>query len=162
MNVGGIPIKARIDSGAEITILSSKIFEKFSKQPTIVKKVVMQMADYDAVLQGFIVKPVQMKLGSQVFKERLYVAPITDDMLLGHDILHHLGVLLDLQTDTLILKDERIPLTTSFKEGKPVIGRVSINKRTVVPPNSTVRLSCQLSTTFQEDYCIEPMSELSF
>ena len=109
MNVGGIPIKARIDSGAEITILSSKIFEKFSKQPTIVKKVVMQMADYDAVLQGFIVKPVQMKLGSQVFKERLYVAPITDDMLLGHDILHHLGVLLDLQTDTLILKDERIP-----------------------------------------------------
>ena len=70
LNVGGIPVKARIDSGVEITILSSKIFEKFSKQPTIVKKVVMQMADNDAVLQGFIVKPVQMKLGSQVFKER--------------------------------------------------------------------------------------------
>ena len=88
------------------------------------------------------------------------MAPITDDMLLGHDILHHLGVLLDLQTDTLILKDERIPLTTCFKDGKQVIARVSINKTMVVPPNSTVRLSCQLSTTFQEDYCIEQMSEL--
>ena len=70
LNVGGIPVKARIDSGAEITIISSKISEKLSKQPTIVKKVVMQMADNDAVLQGFIVKPVQIQLGSQVFKER--------------------------------------------------------------------------------------------
>ena len=89
------------------------------------------------------------------------MAPITDDMLLGHDIVHHLGVLLDLQTDTLILKDERIPLTTSFKDGKPVIARVSINKRTVVPPNYTVRLLCQLSTPFQEYYGIEPMDEIS-
>ena len=50
LNVGGIPLKAQIDSGAEITILSSKIFEKFSKQQTIVKKVVMQMTYYDAAL----------------------------------------------------------------------------------------------------------------
>ena len=82
-------------------------------------------------------------------------------MLLGHDILIHHGVLLVLLTDTLILKDEMIPLTTIFKDGKPWKATVSINKRMVVPPNSTLRLSCHLSTTFQEDNCIEPMGETS-
>lgn len=160
MKVGELVINARIDSGAEITILSSKVYEKLKKPPAKIKDVIMQMAD-DAVLKGFIVKPLKMKLGDQSFQERVYVAPIADEMLLGHDILHHLGVMLDMQTDTLILKEERIPISTVFKDGKPVVARVSVKKRVVVPPNSAVRLQCKLNTELHEDYCVEPVSHLS-
>ena len=96
LTVGSIDINARIDSGAEIIILSSKIYEKLSKAPAQVKEVDLQMADNDSVMKGFIIQPLKMRLGNQCFNERVYVASIGDDMLLGHDLLHHLGVCLNL------------------------------------------------------------------
>ena len=47
LKVGSIDINARVDSGAEITILSSKIYEKLNNAPAKVKEVGLQMADKD-------------------------------------------------------------------------------------------------------------------
>ena len=76
-------------------------------------------------------------------------------MLLGHDLLHHLGVLLDMHSNTLALNGEKIPVETLFKDGKPLVARVSLTKRVVVSPNSAVRLPCKMDTT-SDDYYIEP------
>ena len=160
LKVGNRSIKARIDSGAEITILSLKIYEQLVKAPAKIKNVDLQMADNDTVLKGFIIQPLKMKLGNQSFSERVYVAAIGDDMLLGHDLLHHLGVCLDMQTDTLILNGERVPITTSFKDGRLTVARVSLQKKVTVPPNSVVRLSCKMDTTMPDDYFIEPVEQL--
>jgi len=78
LKVGGRVVKARIDTGAEITILSDKIYESLKEKPAKVQVVEMQLADKDNVLKGFVTRPVQMRLGSQIFQERLYVAPISD------------------------------------------------------------------------------------
>ena len=112
------------------------------------------MADNDTVLKGFSIQSLKMKLGNQGFSKRVYVASIGDDMLLGHDLLHHLGVCLDMQTDTLVLNGERIPITTSFKDSRLIVARVSVRKRVTVPPNSVVRLTCKLNTKIQEDYFV--------
>ena len=160
MKVGSMDINARIDSSAEITILSSKIFEQLKKVPAKIKDVNLQIADNDTVLKGFIIQPLKMKLGNQGLSERVYVASIGDDMLLGHDLLHHLGVCLDMQTDTLVLNGERIPVTTSFKHSRLIIARVSMRKRVTVPPNSVVLFTCKLNTKIQEDYSVEPVDQL--
>ena len=160
VSIGSMKINARIDSGAEITILSSKIYDSLKKAPAKVKAVDLKMADNDTVMKGFVIQPLKMRLGNQCFSERLYVASIGDDMLLGHDLLHHLGVCLDWQTETMMLNGERIPLTTTFKDSRVTVARVSISKRTVVPPNSVVRLTCKLNTKMKEDYVIEPVDEL--
>ena len=139
LKVGSIDINARIDSGAEITILSSKIYEKLNKAPAKVKEVGLQMADKDTVMKGFIIQPLKMKLGNQCFSERVYVASIGEDMLLGHDLLHHLGVCLDMRTDTLILNEEQIPVTTSFNNNTPTVARVSVNQKVRLPPNMRSR-----------------------
>ena len=140
LKVGSIDINARIDSGAEITILSSKIYEKLNKAPAKVKEVGLQMADKDTVMKGFIIQPLKMKLGiNQCFSERVYVASIGDDMLLGHDLLHHLGVCLDMRTDTLILNEEQIPVTTSFNNNTPTVARVSVKQKVRLPPNTRGR-----------------------
>ena len=138
LKVGSIDINARIDSGAEITILSSKIYEKLNKAPAKVKEVGLQMADKDTVMKGFIIQPLKMKLGNQCFSERVYVASIGEDMLLGHDLLHHLGVCLDMQTDTLILNEEQIPVTTSFNN-TPTVARLSVKQKVRLPPNTRSR-----------------------
>ena len=139
LKVGSIDINARIDSGAEITILSSKIYEKLNKAPAKVKEVGLQMADKDTVMKGFIIQPLKMELGNQCFSERVYVASIGDDMLLGHDLLHHLGVCLDLRTDTLILKEEQIPVTTSFNNSTLTVARGSVKQKVRLPPNTRSR-----------------------
>ncbi|KAH3857646.1 hypothetical protein DPMN_100257 [Dreissena polymorpha] len=158
MEVKGVSLVARIDSGAEISILSSTVYDKFVRKPGTLKDVNMKMAD-GTVLLGFIVHPVNMEIGRQTFKERLYVAPISDEMLLGHDLLLHLGVLLDLKSDTLVINNEHIPLNTHFKDGKPVVARVTIAKRTVVPPNSVVRLKCDMCVQMK-DYFVEPKTDM--
>ena len=139
LKVGSIDINARIDSGAEITILSSKIYEKLNNAPAKVKEVGLQMADKDTVMKGFIIQPLKMKLGNQCFSERVYVASMGDDMLLGHDLLHHLGVCLDMRTDTLILNVEQIPVTTSFNNNTSTVARVSVKEKVRLPPNTRSR-----------------------
>ena len=139
LKVGSIDINARIDSGAEITILSSKIYEKLNNAPAKVKEVGLQMADKDTVKKGFIIQPLKMKLGNQCFSERVYVASIGDDMLLGHDLLHHLGVCLDMHTDTLILNEEQIPVTTNFNNNTLTVARVSVKHKVRLPPNTRSR-----------------------
>ena len=139
LKVGSIDINARIDSGAEITILSSKIYEKLNKAPAKVKEVGLQMADKDTVMKGFIIQPLKMKLGNQCFSERVYVASIGDDMLLGHDLLHHLGVCIDMRTDTLILNEEQIPVTTNFNNNTLTVARVSVKHKVRLPPNTRSR-----------------------
>ena len=61
LKVGNLEINARIDSGAEITILSSTIYHRLKKAPAKVRDVDLQMADNDSVMKGFIIQPLQMK-----------------------------------------------------------------------------------------------------
>ena len=161
LKVGNMDINARIDSGAEITILSSQIYEKLTNAPAKIKDIELLMADNDTVLKGFIIQPLKMKLGNQNFSERVHVASIGEYMLLGHDLLHHLGVCLDMRADTLILNEDRIPITTSLKDYRLTVARVSVKKKVIVPPNSVVRLPCKMNAEMQEDYFIEPVDKLN-
>jgi predicted aspartyl protease len=159
--VEDIAVKARVDSGVEITILSTQVYDRLKKKPKKVKDVEMQLADKEAVLKGFTIKPLRNEIGSQIFKERVYVAPINDEMLLGHDLLQHLGVMLDMQLDMMLLNRERIPMTTKFRVGKPVVARVTVATRIVVPPNAAVRVVCNVEANLGGDYFIESEKDLS-
>ena len=76
-------------------------------------------------------------------------------MLLGHDIMQHLGVLHDMKSDTLVVNGERVPVIAHLQDKKPVVARVSLTKRVVVRPNSVVRVACILDDQLG-DYYLEP------
>ncbi|PJE78327.1 hypothetical protein CI610_02742 [invertebrate metagenome] len=103
VTVGEVPITARIDSGAEMTIISTSVFDRLRKKPKKLKDVVMHLADTESSLNGTWIAPISLKIGSSVFKESVYVAPISDEMLLGHDLLHKWGTIHDMKTDTLLI-----------------------------------------------------------
>lgn len=102
MKVKGVSIVASNYSEVQVSTLSSSVYGRFVRKPGRGKDVNMKMVDGN-VLSGFIVHPVTMKVTSQTFKERLYVAPINDAILLGHDRLRHFGVWLHLKYDALVM-----------------------------------------------------------
>ncbi|XP_076443159.1 uncharacterized protein LOC143281764 [Babylonia areolata] len=157
ITIGGIPVEAEVDSGAEITIVANSVFYSWKTKPQRVRDVVLYMADQESALQAFLTSPVQMRLGNTLFHERVYVAPISDQMLLGHDLLHHWGAVLDLKTDTLQVGKETVPMNMKFKS-TPSVARVTAARTTVVPPHSVVRVRGKLDRVLQ-DYYMEPSSQ---
>ncbi len=67
--------------------------------------------------------------------------------------------MLDMNTDTMIVNGERIPLSTSFKDSKPVVARVSVTKRVVGSTSSVVRIRCKMSAGLG-NYYKKPVDEL--
>ncbi|KAH3848627.1 hypothetical protein DPMN_091007 [Dreissena polymorpha] len=130
MLVGDRQVRARVDSGADISILSSAVYDQLERKPGKVREINMQLADKNSVLKGFVTQPLHVQLGKQSSREGVCVAPISDEMLLGHDLLRHFKALIDLHSDCLLINGESIPLNTTFRD-KPVVAKVIMFKRTV-------------------------------
>ena len=48
--VDGFPVKARVDSGAEVTIVSLSVYEQLERKPRKVRSINMQLAGKDSVM----------------------------------------------------------------------------------------------------------------
>lgn len=64
-----------------------------------------------------------------------------------------------MMTDTLVLDDEQVHLHTKFKDDKPVVARVTVTRRFVVPPSSVVRVSGKMYAELQ-DYYTESLDDI--
>ena len=62
------------DSATEVTILSDKVYQ--SHQPPKLREVTLLLAGRNMALKGFVVGPVQLKIGDRWYKETVYIAPI--------------------------------------------------------------------------------------
>ena len=109
IRVTGMDVMARVDSGAEISIMADRIYKLLDPKPKPVALSSLQLAGR-AMMEAKVVEPVTMQLGSRTFKERLYVADIRDDFLLGHDFLTAWGASLDWGLRIFEIQGEQIPL----------------------------------------------------
>ncbi|KAH3690502.1 hypothetical protein DPMN_191446 [Dreissena polymorpha] len=130
MLVGDRQVRARVDSGADSSILSSAVYDQLERKPGKVREINMQLDDKYSVLKGFVTQPLHVQLGKESSREGVCVAPISDEMLLGQDLLRNFKALIDLHSDCLLVNGERIPLNTTFRD-KPVVAKVIMFKRTV-------------------------------
>ena len=96
-------VAAVVDTAAEVTIISEDVFNAMKVKPRKVKDVKLFAAGNES-LNGSAVGPVKLKIGSKVYTEFVHVAPITQEMLLGFDILHNKAVL-NIRNKTLELME---------------------------------------------------------
>ena len=132
-------------------------------KPPCLRKVVLHTAARDTKMHGFVVGPVNLQLGASIFPESVYVAPIQDDMLLGLEFLLRHGVHIRLEERYLDFKgnDEKIPIEVERSSQKEnTVARVIIQKNTKIPPNSVVRLLCDITDKLA-DYIVEPEQGLN-
>ena len=88
--IEGRPIHAVIDSGAEVSVLSEKEFDKLpeSKSLRLTKPdIQLVVADQERRLPARGVVEVEIRIHDYTFHWPVYIASISDGLLLGSDIL---------------------------------------------------------------------------
>ena len=125
----GIALKAVVDTAATVTIVSNKVYRQWTVNPPCLKPATLKLAGRDTKMDGHIVGPVSLELGSTVFQVVVRVAPIHSDMLIGLDFLLQHGLEISLNELYLLIRadKERIPL----EKAKSQIEHYAVSKVTV-------------------------------
>ena len=130
--VGDKVARAVVDTAAEVTILSDRIYDSLRPKPPIIKQVTLNTAGRNMKMKGMIVGPVEMTLGDFVFQEFVYIAPIDDDMLLGVDLLRKHHATINIPNSSLFFQGKDV-LMTSGKPSEVSIAQVYVESTVVIP-----------------------------
>ena len=155
IEVKGHNTSAIVDGGAQVTIVNQGLFEGLNhpgpREPVRLKGIAP-----NKLMDGYLVQDVLLSLGGQSYCWDLYVAPMDDPFLLGLDFMKHHKVDTLLSRNVLVVNGEyEIPIT--FKRGiSPAgatetyeIGRVTVGKQVVVPPNTVQYIKGKVNKEFQ-------------
>ena len=155
IEVKGHNTSAIVDGGAQVTIINQGLFEGLNhtgpREPVRLKGIAP-----NKIMDGYLVRDVLLSLGGQSYHWDLYVAPIDDPFLLGLDFMKHHKVDTLLSRNVLVVNGEyEIPIT--FKCGISStgatetyeIGRVTVGKRVVIPPNTVQYIKGKASKEFK-------------
>ncbi|XP_052809612.1 uncharacterized protein LOC128238077 [Mya arenaria] len=113
MKVQDAGITAVVDTAAEVSLISFELFESLDPKPKTIMRVKMYTAGKGLIMNGLIVGPVKLKLGSLVIEENIYVSPIRDQMLLGLDNMLKYNIAVDIPQKMLRFSNECVPMLTN-------------------------------------------------
>ena len=121
IEVQGQPVKFSIDTGATITLLSSKMYQQLGKdcrpqlEPVTYK---LSMADGNSTLEVQGQGQFMIKCGDTKMKHTLVVANIIGDGLLGMDFLSRHVSEINVKEKLIIIGNDKIHMTTKYGETK--------------------------------------------
>ena len=153
MKVKGKDLDGVVDTGADGTIINSKFIDitQFEAEPVALKGL-----EPNRLITGHRIKDVPINLGGRMYRWDLYVVPIADDFLLGLDFMITYKVDPLISRNVLMVGGIEVPAT--LKRGssgqQQGIGRVQVSKRTVVPPNSVMRMECKVDRDYEGSTCL--------
>ncbi|CAC5381814.1 unnamed protein product [Mytilus coruscus] len=88
-------LKAVIDTGDEVTVLSEKVYRNLAKEHHLELKTAKRgllVAEEGKKLSATGITEIEMSLGPLRFTWLVYVAPLNDDLLLGCDIIDEMDI----------------------------------------------------------------------
>ena len=94
-------LEAVIDTVAKSTILSDEIYNKLDPKPRVLSKIKFHMAGRNITVNGYKIGPVNMRIGSTMYREIIHVVPIEYDMLLGIDFLMQQKMKIEMETNLM-------------------------------------------------------------
>ena len=138
--VKGQKVKFLVDTGAEPTILSTRILRSLPKTPRSAfqgKSTRLQLADGQPLhAQGPVL--CNLSIGDKTVVEAVYVAPVEDEAILGLDTLRALGLNLSIAGVSV---EGRAPVC---QVTAPCVHRVKVSKDYIIPARSEISVHGQL------------------
>jgi len=136
--VQGTPVKFLIDTGANITIVKSSVWEQMSNRPEL-EHVEVKMVLADGTASPFTGRGLfTVQLGKEEAVHTIWVANIEQDGILGLDLMRAMGgqIVLRDGRHTMTLDGDRRRLQPSTQQLPPSCCRVVIKATYVVPARS--------------------------
>lgn len=147
VKINGRAVKALVDTGAEISVISHELARTMKsplKRELLVK---LKGAETSSDMKGYRLEPVSLKVEKKEYPWRIYEADIQEQFILGLDFLQYHRAVIDLDKNIVRINESNVPaILRGDKEG-PVyqVSRVKISKKTVIPPHSAGKVKCELS-----------------
>ena len=130
--VQATPVTAIVDSAAEVTVISDKVYNKLKPKPPVKKHAILHTAGRDMSMKGFIVGPVNVQLGSLTFEVALdsilddphinKISSSEESSVPKQDIPDHLKILWE-QSKKHITAEEQTKLRRLLYEYQDVFAR---------------------------------------
>ena len=144
---------------AKATILSKKAYSQLKKKPSVIEEINLNGLKVGAPVWGQKIKA-NLTLGSSTYKWDIYIAEMGDLCLLGLDFLHHHSVNIKLSSHSIEIKGEEIFASlVKTPETSIKISRVTLRKRTIVPPNSIKVITGKLEHNLDGDVILQPINK---
>ena len=152
-------IDAVIDSGAQVSVLNEQIYKSMKNPPNLTESVHLTGVGENDSISAKLAKNVSFRVGSQYYKLNMYIAPISDSMILGLDFLTQHNFVIDLNNNEMRNKDNTIPINIVKENSNEYqVRRVLMKSKTVIPPHTVVRTKIKMSGTADENviFAISP------
>lgn len=157
-------INAVIDTAAQVTVMNYELFESLKPKPLLQKDIILKGAGKNNIINGKIAEQVKLRIGPTEQRWDVVVGEIADSLLLGLDFLRAHNCIINLENFTLTVDKALIPITKIKTEGSKndvEIYRVSLQKRTVIPPQSVKFIPVQIDKPFKDLLCVETDKNIS-
>jgi hypothetical protein len=160
--VAGQKMKAVVDTGAEVTVLSETVYQaipaELRPQLQQAKKcLVVAEAGKEMKTRGLI--HADLELGDLKFTWPMYVAPIADDLLLGCDVIDAKDITVNTKKG-LEIEGQWVECEVIRASSK--VGRVTLRRSVTVPANCefvVTGINDQKGSLETEHSILEPLSE---
>ena len=141
--VGGVPVDALVDTGAQVTLLSKSVYDAMNPKPVLKPtSVSVNGPCVGAQIKVLGVSDCQLLIGETCFIWPMFVCEnITTMMLLGEDFLRNQGVVIDFARDKLLFGGQNVNL--NHKESFEVC-RIVFKENADVPPNTVMNINCKV------------------
>ncbi|KAH3821785.1 hypothetical protein DPMN_123553 [Dreissena polymorpha] len=107
-------------------------------------------------MNGFVCGPLTIQIGESEFEGNVYVAPISDDMLLGLDFMRKHKMLVNIPEERVSMGTLKIPM---LKQPMPEeVASVTVCRTTVIPPSTFKNVECVLDKDLSA-FVVEPCGE---
>ena len=147
-----------VDSAAQVTVLSEQFVKRMQHPPITHEDVKLKGAGNNHFMSARYAKGVSIKIGTATYLWNVYIAPISDNVILGLDFMLHHKVKLDLEFNTVSIGSQVIPATLKRNVNGDTyqVSRVLLGRNTVVPPNSVVQVTGNLEHPMDGNYMVQP------
>jgi hypothetical protein len=161
IRVQGVSTDAVVDTGAQVTVVSTTLFSSLSVPDSLFESVLLKNAQKGSSMVGRVVKGLQLTLAGKTYCWDVVVADIADDVILGYDFMVAHKCLLDLAQNALVMGGVTVFGHTKLQNGSEFkVSRVVLEKRVVVPPHSLRVATAVLLSPAPVDFGIRPAQTL--
>ncbi|CAC5415384.1 unnamed protein product [Mytilus coruscus] len=150
LTLNGQKVLAVVDSATQVSVISTSLLRQLRPKVKMKQHIILKGAGKGSEMEARYTDYLEVTTN------------ITDKVILGIDFLEHFKAIIDLGNYTVQINQDLIPaICLGNKEGKiSHVYRVTVGRKTVVPPQSMKVLKMEIDRTPISDIVIQPNYEL--